>query len=194
MPGDAYTTLTKQQQREMLDEVSRRRGLHPAVLEKDYWVCRSLEALFSLPKLGDHLVFKGGTSLSKVYRLIERFSEDIDVSFHRAYLGFGDENEPEEAVSNKQQRKRIDGLMAACTEHIREQLLPALDTALANSLGGREGWSLEISPHDPPDGVVPLPAGRIGRAFVHPSGGANRAGRALGPLAEGGARDPFVSR
>jgi len=149
MSKDSYQTLTKQQQRELLDEVSKRRGLHPAVLEKDYWVCRTLDALFSLPDLGDHLVFKGGTSLSKVYGLIERFSEDVDVSFHRAYLGFGDENEPEAAGSGKQLRRRLEELMEACAVHIRDRLLPELNKDLENRLGGRDGWSLEISPDDP---------------------------------------------
>ena len=114
MPEDAYLKLTLRERVELLDEISRRRNLAPAILEKDYWVCRTLDTLFSLPGFGDHLVFKGGTSLSKVFGLIDRFSEDVDISFHRDFLGFGDDMQnPETAGSNKQQRARIEALQAA---------------------------------------------------------------------------------
>jgi predicted nucleotidyltransferase component of viral defense system len=52
----------------------------PAVVEKDFWVTWVLDRLFQQPELARLLMFKGGTSLSKVYRLIERFSEDIDLT------------------------------------------------------------------------------------------------------------------
>ena len=83
MIDDPYLSLTRTQRAELIDEVARRRNLAPAILEKDYWVCRPLDAAFSLPDIGEHLVFKGGTSPSKVFGLIERFSEDVDLSFHR---------------------------------------------------------------------------------------------------------------
>ena len=51
----------------------------PATIEKDFWVCWTLKKLFNLPEWGSHLTFKGGTSLSKGWALIERFSEDIDI-------------------------------------------------------------------------------------------------------------------
>lgn len=84
---------------ELLDEVSRRRNLAPAILEKDYWVCLTLGAVFSLPDIGGHLVFKGGTSLSKVSGLIDRFPGDVHISFHRDRPGFGDGHDPEAASS-----------------------------------------------------------------------------------------------
>ena len=66
-----------------------RRGLLPLLIEKDFWVCWTLERLFALPGFGEHLLFKGGTSLSKVYGLIQRFSEDIDLSLSRSASGRG---------------------------------------------------------------------------------------------------------
>ena len=66
-------------------------GLPPHVIEKDFWVCWTLKRLFSLESLKENLLFKGGTSLSKAYRLIRRFSEDIDISIQRDSLGFGGE-------------------------------------------------------------------------------------------------------
>ncbi len=149
MPRDTYQTLSAKQQLELLDEVSRRCGMAPAILEKDYWVCRTLDALFELQELGAHLVFKGGTSLSKVYGLIDRFSEDIDVSFHRAFLGFEDEErDPESAKSNKDQRRRLEALQVACAERIREGLLPKLQTRFGEDLGDSDRWSLEIDSAD----------------------------------------------
>ena len=55
-------------------------NMSKAIVEKDLWVCMILKYLFSKFKYRDSIVFKGGTSLSKVYKLIERFSEDIDLA------------------------------------------------------------------------------------------------------------------
>jgi predicted nucleotidyltransferase component of viral defense system len=76
MAEDSYLALSPQERLELLDEAARQRGLDVAILEKDYWVCQTLDAIFTLPEVGQHLVFKGGTSLSKVYGLIDRFSEE----------------------------------------------------------------------------------------------------------------------
>lgn len=62
----------------------------PAAVEKDWWVVRTLELVFQL-EVGPHTVFKGGTSLSKAWGLIDRFSEDVDLALDRNYLGFGEE-------------------------------------------------------------------------------------------------------
>lgn len=59
----------------------------PAAIEKDWWVQRTLELVFAT-EIGEHTVFKGGTSLSKAWNLIDRFSEDIDLALDRKYLGF----------------------------------------------------------------------------------------------------------
>jgi len=75
-------------------------------VEKDFWVCWTLKRIFSLDGIGDTLLFKGGTSLSKVHGLIRRFSEDIDVSIHREFLGFSGAGDPLHAdLSNKQRDK-----------------------------------------------------------------------------------------
>jgi hypothetical protein len=149
MPADAYQSLTPGEKLELLDEVSRRTGLASVVLEKDYWVCRTLSILFSLQHFAPHLVFKGGTSLSKVYRLIERFSEDIDISIHREFLGVDASRDPEKAESKKDAERRIDALHGTCVECIRRDLVPALAGAIEAELGTREGWSLAVDPNDP---------------------------------------------
>lgn len=166
---DSYLSLSPRERLELLDAASRQSGLAPAILEKDYWVCKTLDALFGLPELGSHLVFKGGTSLSKAYGLIDRFSEDVDISFHREFLGFGDELDPETATG-KEQARRIEALQRACQDRIRENLLPMLRGAIENLLGDSQHWSLEIDPLDAQTLLFHFPrAGGPGLAYIAPS-------------------------
>ncbi len=65
------------------------RKLPEQIIEKDWWVTQVLKAVFSLP-YAEHLSFKGGTSLSKCWHLIERFSEDIDIAINRDFLGLAE--------------------------------------------------------------------------------------------------------
>lgn len=170
MTDDPYLSLGRVERSELIDEVARRRNLAPAVLEKDYWVCRTLDLVFSLPGIGQHLVFKGGTSLSKVYGLIERFSEDIDLSFHRAYLGFGDpDQDPEAAPTGNNQRRRLEHLQAACIEHIRSTLLPALQIRLEEILGDRYDWSLEVDSSDPQTLLFRFPRAASTLSYIQPA-------------------------
>jgi hypothetical protein len=169
MIEDKYRSLSSRERFELLDAASQQRGIAPSILEKDYWVCKTLDVLFSLPGLGEHLVFKGGTSLSKVYHLIDRFSEDVDVSFHREFLGFGDEHDPE-AATGKEQARRIEALQQACKDCIRENLLPALRSEMTTRLGGDEGWSMEIDAQDAQTILFHFPqAGAPSLAYIAPS-------------------------
>lgn len=63
-------------------------GLHDAIVEKDFWVCFTLDYLFHRSLLKDSITFKGGTSLSKAFHLISRFSEDIDLILDWRMLGY----------------------------------------------------------------------------------------------------------
>ncbi len=81
--------LPDRDRKDLFVAAAAKKGLHPAVIEKDFWVCWMLQRIFSSPELGNNLVFKGGTSLSKVYHLIERFSEDIDLVLNWNLLGYG---------------------------------------------------------------------------------------------------------
>ncbi len=74
----------------IIRETAARRGLLPVMVEKDFWVSWTLAVLFAHPEFGAQLVFKGGTSLSKVFGVIERFSEDIDLSVSPAFLGISE--------------------------------------------------------------------------------------------------------
>ena len=81
------TYLSENQRIDIYALAHERTTLSQVVLEKDWWVTAVLRALFALP-YAEHLSFKGGTSLSKCWNLIERFSEDIDVAINREYFGF----------------------------------------------------------------------------------------------------------
>lgn len=76
---DKVARLSQAERSELFTETAARKGMTPAIAEKDFWVTWTLDKLFSQPELSRILMFKGGTSLSKVFGLIERFSEDIDL-------------------------------------------------------------------------------------------------------------------
>ena len=93
-------------------EAGERLQIQPVVLEKDFWVCWMLGLLFGQPKWGVVLVFKGGTALSKVFGIIRRFSEDIDLSVSPAALGIS-ESEVEHATSRRQRDQWMENLNQA---------------------------------------------------------------------------------
>ncbi|HEX9778294.1 MAG TPA: nucleotidyl transferase AbiEii/AbiGii toxin family protein [Geopsychrobacteraceae bacterium] len=124
-------------------------NLADVAVEKDFWVCWTLDKLFRLPTWGEHLTFKGGTSLSKGWKLIERFSEDIDIVISRGALGFDGENSPEAAPSNKQKKKRLDDLRVGCQKCVRDGIHPALQVAIAADMPADLDWELINDPADP---------------------------------------------
>ncbi len=83
-----WLTLTKERRIEILNQATELTGLPSVAIEKDWWVTLALSASFSL-SYSKNIVFKGGTSLSKGWNLIERFSEDIDLAIDRKFFGFG---------------------------------------------------------------------------------------------------------
>lgn len=137
----------------LFGETGAGRGVANTIIEKDFWVCWTLRRIFALPKGPTaSLVFKGGTSLSKAFNAIRRFSEDIDLSFDRAELGYAGERDPEqEGLGKNKAAKLIDDLVRDVGAHIANQLLPALQSALVKELGepSAGGWSLLIDPEDP---------------------------------------------
>lgn len=95
------------------------------------------------------LVFKGGTSISKTYGVIRRFSEDIDLSFDRRQFGYVDARDPEAAPSNKKARELVEQLADAVRAHIAEVFLPRLTEIVRAELGAPGGWELFLDPDDP---------------------------------------------
>jgi hypothetical protein len=145
---DDFARLPAADRREIIAEVAIGLGVDFTIVEKDFWVCWTLRALFALPAPHAPLVFKGGTSLSKAYGMIQRFSEDIDVvtavDFYLA-RGFAD---PESAPSRTKQLSWMEALDAACTAYVSVDLQAALRDAFANRLGTEDGWQLTVDPGD----------------------------------------------
>ena len=117
-------------------------GINLTVLEKDFWVCWTLNQLFNNKELFDHMVFKGGTSLSKSYSLIDRFSEDCDLTINRSILNVKDPSEA--GISSKELQRRIDSLMLSIRAYIKDFILPVLANACKNSINNNEEWQLDI--------------------------------------------------
>ncbi|HEP5207699.1 TPA: nucleotidyl transferase AbiEii/AbiGii toxin family protein, partial [Streptococcus pyogenes] len=94
----------KEDLRVLIVNTARKKNISEAVIEKDYWVTFILDYLFNENKWKEYFTFKGGTSLSKCFRLIERFSEDIDLILDWRVLGY-EEKEPWIERSNTKQDK-----------------------------------------------------------------------------------------
>ncbi|MCL5279435.1 MAG: nucleotidyl transferase AbiEii/AbiGii toxin family protein [Planctomycetes bacterium] len=134
----------------------------PAIIEKDFWVCWTLHRIYAVLKFQPELIFKGGTSLSKAYNAIERFSEDVDLCLSRRHLGFTDSRDPEEeGISKKESRRRIEALTEACQAAIRDRLLPDLRTDFTSALG-TGGWSVELDAIDPQTIIFTYPRSEPG--------------------------------
>jgi hypothetical protein len=91
---EAFEKMSADDRRDIFSIVADKRGVLPAYAEKDFWACRVLNVLMRERPYMPKCYFKGGTSLSKGFGLIDRFSEDIDVIFDRAHLGFARNADP----------------------------------------------------------------------------------------------------
>ena len=146
---DQVARLSPRDRADLFLTAAAQAGLTPRIVEKDFWVCWTLRRLFTLhdPKAG--LLFKGGTSLSKVYNAIKRFSEDVDLSFNRTDLGYPDTDELI-AMSRKQREAKLEALSARCRELVTGEYLQQLRIDFTAALGGATS-SWELTPADPDD-------------------------------------------
>lgn len=80
-----FYTIDNAEKAAIFTEIATQKGMKPFAVEKDWWVSRTLEIVFQMP-ISEHLVFKGGTSLSKAWKLINRFSEDIDLAIDKEFF------------------------------------------------------------------------------------------------------------
>lgn len=109
-------------------------GMNAAVIEKDFWVCLTLDYLFHHSKWRNQFAFKGGTSLSKVYNLISRFSEDIDLILDWRALGYS-KDEPWEDRSNRKQQKFIDDSRDRLFAFLKDDFTPAFRDSMSEIIG-----------------------------------------------------------
>ena len=116
--AEPFLSLDARERADILRTVAARSGRAAIILEKDIWVCWVLQALFSMPD-PHPMAFKGGTSLSKVYRIIDRFSEDVDVTLD--YRAFNDGFDPfADDASRNQIRLFSERLKARVASYIRD--------------------------------------------------------------------------
>ncbi|MCY4239772.1 MAG: nucleotidyl transferase AbiEii/AbiGii toxin family protein [Rhodospirillaceae bacterium] len=121
---------------------AQRLGTTPQNVEKDFWVCWTLDALFNGLAVRPRLLFKGGTSLSKGFDLIKRFSEDIDVTVFRDDLGEAASIDELEALSGNKRGKALAAIKAACEAYINGPFMAGLSTIVGDA-AERNGLSAE---------------------------------------------------
>ncbi|NQN91848.1 nucleotidyl transferase AbiEii/AbiGii toxin family protein [Streptococcus suis] len=120
-------------------------GINEVILEKDYWVCFVLNYLFSKCKWKEAFTFKGGTSLSKCFNLIHRFSEDIDLILDWRTIGYSFE-EPWQARSNTRQDKFNKELHNRTEDFLRNEFVPKLEKDFREML--HEEFHIRIDERD----------------------------------------------
>ena len=125
----AFLKLPPDERRVYVQQAAIRRNVSPVVMEKDFWVCWTLGVLFQ-SEFAANLVFKGGTSLSKVFGVIERFSEDIDLSVSPTFLKL-----PNAGTSRNQVNKWMKNAEAACADAVQRQIRPAMEATAEGVLG-----------------------------------------------------------
>ena len=110
---DSFVDLPAAEKMLYFRSTADRLKISSVLIEKDFWICWTLQELFSLPGTADNLTFKGGTSLSKCYNAIHRFSEDIDITISRKFLKHDKNIEPVLGAGKKENRRRMDALLEA---------------------------------------------------------------------------------
>lgn len=140
-----YIQLTDAQKQIVLTQCKNKLGLPEQAVEKDYWVTVMLQLIFD-SELNEHIIFKGGTSLSKNGNLIERFSEDIDLSVNYEYFGLTDEPT----------KKQLKKLRKASSLFVREALVNTLASQIER-YGLKDQLSITVEPDGEGDSTYPEP-------------------------------------
>lgn len=147
-----FIATTDDMRRSLINQMLAYYNLPVESIEKDLWVTQVLHALFSLP-VSDKLIFKGGTSLSKAWGLIDRFSEDIDLAIDPVFLG-----KPEGDPTKKQIKK----LRKASSLYVAEELAEML-RARFEEVGLSDWLTVEAQPNGEGDNTYPEPR----QLYVH---------------------------
>ena len=126
--------LPDEDRRDLFRNTADKMGLNDAIVEKDFWVCFALDYLFRRSPWREHITFKGGTSLSKAFNLISRFSEDIDLILDWRLLGYG-KDEPWEQRSNTKQDAFNRAANAKAEVFLAETFCPRMQADLTEDLG-----------------------------------------------------------
>ena len=140
---DKVATMRTDARADLFRETSSQVGLPPALIEKDFWVCWTLKQLFGIASLRGNILFKGGTSLSKIFHVIHRFSEDIDLAINFEMLGFTGSRHPTAAPSRTKRQRILDEMLIACCGYVAGEFLQLLANRFVSILGPAAGsWEL----------------------------------------------------
>lgn len=150
-----FVSLPAQRRALAFAQTAARMAASSVMVEKDFWVCWLLGLLFADAELAPHLVFKGGTSLSKVYGVIDRFSEDIDLSMSPEFVG-ADEAAFEAMKSRTRRDETLAQMQAQCGERTRTFLMPRLEMAIVEHLGARSDGAPWLRYEDEPVARSPV--------------------------------------
>lgn len=148
---DKVAALNAQDRSDIFRETADQMNLPPAIIEKDFWVCWTLKYLFKHTTFGTNLIFKGGTTLSKIYNVIKRFSEDIDISISKALLGFDGARDPGNPdLSGTKRRKLLEDMSATCSNYVCTTIKQELELLFAPVIGeAKDTWTLKVYDEDP---------------------------------------------
>ncbi|WP_175282109.1 nucleotidyl transferase AbiEii/AbiGii toxin family protein [Candidatus Odyssella thessalonicensis] len=134
-----FTSLSIAEQQEIILRTAEHKKISPLLIEKDYWVCWVLRRLFSI-NIASFLTFKGGTSLSKCFGVIKRFSEDCDITIDKSLFI---KNQEDTTLSRKQFQKLLDITDEKATVFIHHDILPRLSKVISDNLPSQAHWALE---------------------------------------------------
>jgi len=135
---EEWFKLSEDDRRIVINQASTKTGLLPVAVEKDLWVMIALQAIYST-EVAKHLVFKGGTSLSKAWGIIERFSEDIDLAIDRSFFGF----------KGELSRTQVKNLRKASCKYVDEKFHILLEKALLKN--GVKEFELSVTEFEESD-------------------------------------------
>jgi hypothetical protein len=141
---DTIATRPPTDRADLFSQTSKAALVSPELVEKDFWVCWTLRQLFTISELSGHLIFKGGTSLSKVFNAISRFSEDIDLIVDYRVLGFTADKFDPKTLSKGRRKKIYADMVNRCSEWIESVLTGLLRTRFTEILGSSapSSWTL----------------------------------------------------
>lgn len=141
--------LSEQDRQELIIATASKMKISEAIVEKDFWVCYCLDYLFHDCRWKDSFAFKGGTSLSKAYGLIERFSEDIDLILDWRVIGYT-KDEPWETRSNTKQLKFLEDAKQRLFDFLKNEFL----TEFKNDMEERLGKLVDVYINEDDSGTV----------------------------------------
>ncbi|MCH6255593.1 nucleotidyl transferase AbiEii/AbiGii toxin family protein [Puniceicoccaceae bacterium K14] len=135
---NTFATLPANERRLYFQQHQGNQGIDTIIVEKDFWVCWLLGILFRTEPFSQNCVFKGGTSLSKVYNAIHRFSEDIDLSINPGFLGCEESALEDASLSNTKRHQLSEELQTICASIVEDKLMTRLETEISNILDRSE--------------------------------------------------------